>query len=147
MIINGQRVSYKFGPMYDMDICFSDAFRMKAGGLTYEQSGSRGKLIFQLLCHAVHQLQNWKGRGWSLEKIEEVEDYEYDDASNGYVLVKREFTCARFQVKAEGRLVLTVREGVNHDYVVEYFDPVNDCWMDWMLDEAERHCMRFGRAA
>lgn len=145
MFINEQLVSYKFGPRYDMDICFSETLEASMGGLSYDRIGSGGKLYLQLLCHAVHQLQNSSGRGWTLEKIEEAENWVYDAETGGYTLKKSEMICARYQIKAEGRLVFAVREGVNCDYVVEYLDPVDDRWMDAVLEEADEHCRHFGR--
>ena len=155
MVINGMRVSYKFGPEYDMDISFASSFQAQAG-YSYEQCGDRAKLLFQLLCHAIHQIQYVAKKQWRLDKIEETESWEYPDPRPGEslehviqtrepVLIKHPLTLEKYQIKAEGRLVFGVTEDYACDYRINYYDLIDDEWIDWVLDYAQSHCERFGR--
>ena len=155
MIIDDMVVSYKFGPKYDMDIRFSSAFQMQAG-LRYDQCRDYAKLIFQLLCHAVQQIQYVETKKWRIDKIEECESWEYPTPKQGetlkYVIEHREpilvnhpMTYAKYQIIVEGRLVLTLSEDTDCDFLIDYYDPTNDEWLDWIFDYAEKHCERFGR--
>lgn len=155
MVINGMLVSYKFGPEHDMDIRFSSSFKAQAG-CSYEQCVDRAKLVFQLLCHAIHQIQYVERKRWRLDKIEEIESWEYPDPKPGEslehviqtrepVLVKHPLTLAKYQIKAEGRLVFGITEDYDCDYKIDYYDPTEDEWIDWVLDYAQKHCDRFGR--
>ena len=155
MIINGEIVSYEFGPLYDMDIRFTRSFESQAG-TSYDRCGNGAQLIFQLLCHAVHQLQYIETNGWRLDKIEEMSEWEYPTPGPGEtlefvvthkdpILVTRPLTYAKYQITVEGRLVLTLREGQDCDYLIDYYDPDNDYWLESVFDCAQDHCKRFGR--
>ena len=148
VMISGKNVSYEFGSRYDMDIRFSAAFQAQAGR-PYDKCGNGAQLIFQLLCHAVQQLQSAEETNWTLEKIEEIGAWEYPNKQavleNKPVHVIHPMTYAKYQIKVGGRLVLTLRESSDCDFLIDYFDPTDDGWLDQFFDFAYNHCQRFGR--
>lgn len=155
MNINGRVVSYEFGPQNDLDIRFSASFENQTG-ISYGRCGSRAKLVFQLLCHAVQQLQSTDEDNWCLDRIEEMDQWEYPTPEPGetllYVVKNKEpilvtyhMTYSKFQIKVNGRLVFVAREGANCDYLIDYFDCNDDAWLETVFDCAKKHCKRFGR--
>ena len=148
MLIDGKIVSYQFGPQYDMDIRFSIAFQAQAGR-SYDECGNLAQLVFQLLCHAVQQVQYAKEKNWKLEKIEETDRWEYPNIQafleNKPVHVIYSMTYAKYQIKVDGRLVLALSESSDCDFLINYYDPTDDGWLDQFFDYAQKHCERFGR--
>lgn len=153
IMISDKIVSYKFGPQCDMDIRFSAAFQMQVG-MPYEECHNASRLLFQLLCHAVQQLQSVEKKCWTLEKIEEIGSWEYPDKKavleHKPVHIIRPMTYAKYQIKVDGRVVLTLRESSTCDFVIDYFDfydprETDGGWYDMVFDCAYEHCRRFGR--
>lgn len=156
VMISGKIVSYEFGPQYDMDIRFSAAFQAQAGR-SYDQCGNKAQLVFQLLCHAVRQLQSAYDANWCLEKITEMNtvDYECVYDKKGKIIsatpiqVLSQIPYAKYHIKVDGRLVLTLRESSDCDYLIDYYAPSapvkNDEWLDSLCACAKKHCRRYGR--
>lgn len=155
MIINGMIVNYEFGPPYDMEIRFSRTYEAQTK-TTYEKCDIGTQLLFQLLCHAVQQLQYITANGWCLKKTEEMNQWEYPTPGPGEtlkyvvthkkpILVTHCLTYAKYQIKVDGRLVLILREGADCDFLIDYYDPNNDQWLETVFDCAQEHCKRFGR--
>ena len=155
MIINGRVVSYEFGPKDDLDLRFSTSFE-KQTGISFGRCGSGAMLIFQLLCHAIQQLQCTEENDWCLEKTEEMNQWEYPTPGPGEtllfvvthkepILVTYHLTYSKYQIMVDGRLVFTAREGLNCDYLIDYFDYYNNEWLETVFDCAKNHCKRFGR--
>lgn len=153
VMISGKIVDYNFGPQYDMDIRFSAAFQMHVGR-SYNECHNASQLLFQLLCHAVQQLQSVEEKNWALEKTEEIGEWEYPDEQaikdDKPVYVIHSMTYAKYQIKVGGRVVLTLRKSSDCDFLIDYldfYDPREneDGWYDMVFDCAYEHCQRFGR--
>ena len=156
VMIGGKIVSYEFDPQYDMDIRFSAAFKAQAGR-SYDECGNRAQLVFQLLCHAVRQLQSANEANWRLEKTEEILslDYEYVYDNEGNIKaaipvpVICQMTYTKYQIKVDGELVLTLRNSSDCDYLIDYYafsDPSkDDDWLESLCDCAKKHCNMYGR--
>ena len=73
------------------------------------------------------------------------ETLEYVVTHKDPILVTHHLTYAKYQIKADGRLVLTLREGSDCDYLIDFYDPRYDQWLEAVFSCAEEHCKRFGR--
>lgn len=64
-----------------------------------------------------------------LERIEETVTWDYPTEQaikdNKPVHVVNPMIYAKYQIKADGRLVLTLRKSFKCDYVIEYYEPTD----------------------
>ena len=147
--MDNQSITYKFGPLAEIDIRFSSSFQLLSG-CVYTDCSQYVKTLLQLICHAVKQLRQFSDGSIEVRLVEESKDWEYPTKEavllNQPVLVTRMFTCARQQILYGGNVVCSLREGMDCDCYIEYLDPQKiDFWIDHLLECALKHCKQYGR--
>lgn len=139
--------NYPFGPRNHLKIHFSIPYIILSG-CDYSECDTGTMLGFQLVCHAVRQLKQFSSNDLEIRVNDEVENQNFPEDFK-HRSSPLDYRHDKYQILFDGKVVCTLRESDDCDYMVEYFDIGDDngIWYDLLLDFASHHCDKFGRSS
>ncbi len=145
-MVNGNRITYKFGAQEAYTLGFSESIRFQYD-LDYHLLEERQQVIIQLISHAMDQLAageaNSRSDGIYVKWVDSQKDWELKDASDpekGFELKTFMYTNARLYLYYYGVPVFGLAESSESDCCITYLDPryPADDWIDEVLELALR---------
>ncbi len=151
-MVNGNRITYKFGRPGAYTLEFSESIRFQYD-LDYHLLEDRQQVMIQLICHAMDQLAAGGEKGTSdrisVKRVDSQKDWELKDVNTpekGYELKTSMYTYGRIYLYYDGLPVFGLSESSEYDYCITYLDhkyPIEN-WIDEVLELSLRQAECWG---